>query len=124
MTPNHALLRTATHVAAPAPYRPRAGASPPSAVAGIRVGRRLFTDSNLVTTLASNDGDRDGVDPELLARAIAVCRNEKQRSVSLLQRRLCLGSTVASDLLDAITERGLMMHRPLDASQCCLSASG
>ena len=60
-----------------------------------------------MTTLASDEGDRDDLDPELMARAIAVCRDEKQRSVSLLQRRLRLGYTVASNLLDTITERGL-----------------
>jgi DNA segregation ATPase FtsK/SpoIIIE-like protein len=58
-----------------------------------------------VITQASN-GD-EGDDPELLARAIAICRDEKQRSVSLLQRRLRLGYTAASNLLDAITEQGL-----------------
>jgi DNA segregation ATPase FtsK/SpoIIIE-like protein len=60
-----------------------------------------------VITQASDDSDRDDVDPELLARALAVCRDEKQRSISLLQCRLRLGYTVASDLLDTITERGL-----------------
>ena len=53
------------------------------------------------------DGGSPGLDPELLARAIAVCRGENQRSISLLQRRLGLGYTTASDLLDVIAERGL-----------------
>ena len=58
-------------------------------------------------TQASNGDEGDDADPELLARAIAICRDEKQRSVSLLQRRLRLGYTAASSLLDAITEQGL-----------------
>jgi DNA segregation ATPase FtsK/SpoIIIE-like protein len=66
---------------------------------------------NQVITHAPDDDDEDGLDPEVLARATAICREENQRSVSLLQRRLRLGYTVASDLLDAIIERGLDEER-------------
>ena len=66
--------------------------------------RHSDTTPDTVTTLASDDDDRNDVDPEPLARAICVCRDEKQRSISLLQRRLRLGYTVASVLLDSIAE--------------------
>jgi hypothetical protein len=58
-------------------------------------------------THAPDDEDGNNLDPVLLARATAICRDEKQRSISLLQRRMRLGYTAASDLLDAIIERSL-----------------
>jgi DNA segregation ATPase FtsK/SpoIIIE-like protein len=60
-----------------------------------------------MNTLASDDNDDHNCDPKLLARAIEIFRTEKQRSISLLQRRLRLGYTVASDLWDEITEHNL-----------------
>lgn len=57
--------------------------------------------------LSSLDDNGPNVDPELLSKAILICRAEKQRSVALLQRRLCLGYTVASKLIDEIKDHGL-----------------
>jgi DNA segregation ATPase FtsK/SpoIIIE-like protein len=65
-----------------------------------------------MNTLASDDNDDHNCDPELLAQAIEIFRTEKQRSISLLQRRLHLGYTVASKLMDAITEHGLDGQQP------------
>jgi DNA segregation ATPase FtsK/SpoIIIE-like protein len=64
-----------------------------------------------VITHAPDDDDSNKLDPALLARAAAICRDEKQRSISLLQRRMRLGYTVASNLLDVIIERGLDEER-------------
>jgi DNA segregation ATPase FtsK/SpoIIIE-like protein len=60
-----------------------------------------------MNTLASDDNDDHDCDPELLARAIDIFRTENQRSISLLQRRLRLGYTLASKLMDQIAEHDL-----------------
>jgi S-DNA-T family DNA segregation ATPase FtsK/SpoIIIE len=69
----------------------------------------------MLTTLQFPDDFPDDIDGELLQKAIAICRKEKKRSTSLLQRRLRLGYTRAGVLIDIITENGLDGLPPTDA---------
>ena len=58
-----------------------------------------------------DDNADDGVsevDEELIAKAISVVRMENKASVSLLQRRLSIGYSLASRLMDTLEERGVV----------------
>jgi DNA segregation ATPase FtsK/SpoIIIE-like protein len=62
---------------------------------------------NTLAAEEDEDDDDDAVDPELLARALEICRRENQISTSILQRNLRLGYTIASRLAERIRELGL-----------------
>ena len=57
---------------------------------------------------AEDDDDVSEADEELIMKCIEVVRQERKASTSLLQRRLRLGYTRASRMVDILEQRGIV----------------
>ena len=83
---------------------------------GLQIQQPIPTDAQLVQqplweSMSAQLSEADG-DDSLLEEAIKIVQEQKRASVSLLQRRLRIGYSRASRLIDLMEERGIVGPSP------------